>query len=155
MVRALAADLLGGHVVDCPHHDVAAGQLRGDEPRQPEVHQLHRPGVRDEDVGRLDVAVNHAVSVGVLQSFANLAGHLQLAAQAHSCRVGHPRREILAGEVLHGQIGLPLVLAEVVDRHDVLVRQLSGGAGFAKEPLAAFLVCLELGGNDLDRDDPL
>ncbi len=90
-----------------------------------------------------------------VESFANLAGDVQLAAEAHSRRVGHPRREVLAGEVLHGQIRLSLVLAEVVDRDNVLVRQLPGGAGFAKEPLAAFLVGVNRSGDDLDRDDPL
>ena len=58
-------------------------------------------------------------------------------------------------QVLHGEIGLPLVLAEVVDRDDVLVRELTGGAGFAKESLAKFGVLVDRRGDDLDRDDPL
>ena len=155
MVGALPSDLLGRHVVDRAHHDVAAGQLRTDEAGEPEVHQLHRPGLGHEDVARFDVAVNHAVAMRVLQPLADLAGYFQLAAQAHARRVRHPRRQILAREVLHGEVGLSVVLAEVMDRDDVLVRELAGGAGLAEEPFAALGVLFDGRRDHLDRDDPL
>jgi len=47
------------------------------------------------------------------------------------------------------------VLAKVVDRDDVLVRQLARGSGLTEEPLAAFSVFFDRRRDHLDGDDPL
>ena len=78
MVGLLAAQLFGRHVVDRANHHVAARHLRGDESRQAEIEDLGLPVVGDEDIGRLDVAVNHAGRVRVRETFAHHQGNLQL-----------------------------------------------------------------------------
>ena len=65
---------------------------------------------------------------------------------------GEPVLQILAAQELHGEVGLPLVLAEVVDGDDVPVRQLTGGARLAEEALAQLGVGLDGGRDDLQRD---
>ena len=60
--------------------------------------------------------------------------------------------QVLAAQVLHREVGLPLVLAEVVDGDDVPVRQLAGGASLAEEALAQLGVGLDRGADDLQRD---
>ena len=75
--------------------------------------------------------------------------------QAHFLGPSQPPLEILPFEVLHRQVRLPLVLAEIVDGDDVLVRQLTGGASLAKEPLAHLRVRFDRARDDLDRDDAL
>jgi hypothetical protein len=44
--------------------------------------------------------------------------------------------EIDALHVLHGDVGLPRVLADVVDGDDVGMAEAAGGLGFAQEPHA-------------------
>ena len=82
--------------------------------------------------------MDHAMGMRELEPFADFRRHFQLAAEAHLLRVGHPGRQVLPGEELHREVGLALVLSEVVNRDDVLVRQLAGGPGLAEEPLARF-----------------
>ena len=58
----------------------------------------------------------------------------------------------LAGHELEGEKELPLVLADLVERRDVRVRERRRRSGFAKEPLAAIGIAGQLGGHHLDRD---
>ncbi len=61
--------------------------------------------------------------------------------------------EVAPLEVLHRQVRRAVLLAQVVDRDDVAVRQLRGGPGLAEEPLAMVGVAVELAGDDFDGDD--
>lgn len=54
--------------------------------RDPEVEQLHRAGVRHENVRGLDVAVNHRVSVSVLDGGADRGEQLEAAVQRGTAR---------------------------------------------------------------------
>ena len=71
------------------------------------------------------------------------------------CGAAIRAEQILSLEVLHREIRLALVLAEVVDRDDVLVRELAGGARLAEESLAELGVLIDRRRDDLDGDDPL
>jgi len=63
---------------------------------------------------------------------------------------GHPLRERLAGDQVHGEVGPPVVLAEGVDPDDVLVLEPARGLGLDGEALAG----LRAGpaGDDLQGD---
>ena len=70
--RVLA--LLGRHVKRCPHGGAGQGQIEiagadvtVQELDQTEVRQFDRSIFRKENVGRFEIAVNHALLVGVLQ----------------------------------------------------------------------------------------
>jgi hypothetical protein len=145
--------LLGRHVVDGAHHHVAASELRRHQSRQSEIQYLHHAGISDEDVGRLDVAVDDAVQVREVESLADFDRDVDAPTQAHSLRRLHPREEILPLEILHREVGLTLVFAEVVDRNDVLVRELTGRSRLAEEAFAELLVLVDRRRDYLDRDD--
>ena len=127
------------------------GELRRHEPRQAEVEDLDRAALGDEDVRRLDVAMDDAAAVGVLEALADLDREIDFPRQAHLLGPRSRRCRSSPSQVLHRQVGLPLVLAEIVDRDDVLVRQLTGGARLAKEALAHLRVRFDGARDDLDR----
>ena len=91
----------------------------------------------DEDIGRLQIAVQDALFVRVLHGAADggeIAG-----------RVARPQRTAReqSGQRLplnqsHTEICLSLMLAGVVDGHDVRVYQMSGGLRFAAEARQIF-----------------
>ena len=60
--------------------------------------------------------------------------------------------ERVAGQVLHDDVGEPVDLADVVDRHDVRVGELREGLGLADEQLAQALIAGGLRVQDLDGD---
>ncbi len=155
VIRALAADLFGRHVVDGAHHHVAVRQLRRHEPRQPEVEQLYAPVIGDEDIRGLDVAMDHVVRVRELEPLADLDRQIELVCQAQPIVAGHPALEILAVEILHREVGEALVLTEIVNGDDVAVGKLPGGARLAEEPLAEIRVLVDRSRDELDRDDAL
>ena len=74
-VELIALHLLGAHVVRRADDEARLGHpfLRLGHPRDAEVHQLHLALVVDEDVLRLDVAVDDPLLVRGLQPAANLA----------------------------------------------------------------------------------
>ena len=74
----LALDLLRGHVVGGPHDVSGAGHGGRCQAGHPEVHDLHRVVLEDEDVGGLDVTVNDAGLVGVVEAGQDLDDDLDL-----------------------------------------------------------------------------
>ena len=67
----------------------------------------------------------------------------------------HARLERLALDVLHRDVRLAVVFAEVEDRDDVLVREPAGGTRLTEEALAVLGLIHQLGRDDLDGDVPL
>jgi hypothetical protein len=131
----LAAHLLRRHVVDRAHHRLAAGERRRHEARQPEIENPDFVVLGDEHVGGLDVPMDHAVAVRVLDAVAHLAHHVHRTAHGETA-AADMRLQAGAAQVLHGEVGLPLLFAQVVDDDDVAVRQLSRCARLTEEPLA-------------------
>ena len=74
-VDRLALDLLGGHVLGRAHHEARLGEVGvlgrlGDA----EVGHLHPPVAGEQDVGRLDVAVDEPGPVGGVERLGDLGG---------------------------------------------------------------------------------
>ena len=109
------------------------GQHLGQAP----VHDLDLAERADHDVGRLQVAVDDAVGVGVADRLADLLEHRQEPA-AVGRRVGPPSEQVVEGlalDELHRQ-ERPAVgqRADLVDRRDAGVLQLAGDPGLVEEP---------------------
>ena len=68
VVDLLALDLLGRHVVGRAEELPLLGEVRAVEPGDAEVGDLHLVVGGDQDVRRLDVAVDHPVGVGVVEA---------------------------------------------------------------------------------------
>ena len=69
--------------------------------------------------------------------------------------VGEERGEIPPRHEGHDEIGDPLALADVVNRHDVRMRELRRGLRLTREAPADGWIVGQLGGQYLDRDDPV
>ena len=166
VVDLLAERLLRAHVGHGAHDEpglrpglrldpaVERGRALQGLAREAEVEELHLPVRRDHGVGGLDVAVDDAARVGLLQR----RGHLlpEVDDPVHVERAAREKlAQVLALDVLHGDEVRPLVDADVVDVRDVRVVEGRSGARLALEPLAVDLVDGQLRREHLDRDGPL
>ena len=109
---------------------------------QAEVGDPDGPLVVEQQVRRLDVAVDDPLGMGVGQRLGDLdADPRRLAVVEPGRRARRLPAALLqhgvepaAGDVLHDVEMPPLLLADAEDRHDVGVVQPSGGPGLAAEP---------------------
>ena len=130
-VGLLPLEHLRGEVLGGAHDEAGLGLRRGeplDGTGNAEVHELGVAGGLQDHVLGLDVAVQHAHGMGGAETRAELLG------QAQARRIGQPARLVQhvaqghAADVLHGDVGHAVDLAEVVGAQDVgmgdLARQL-------------------------------
>ncbi len=162
-VERLVPELLGRHVGHLPLERANLGLVHliarlGDA----EVHDLHGPRSRQEDVVGADVPVHQAqrltgVGVGELvrvgEPLADGGDELRAVGQwqrpAHRMGPAHQRAEVGAIDVLHGQEVHAVRLAEIEDLDDVGMVELGGESGLGQEHLD------ELGLVDQMREDLL
>ena len=124
----------------------------------------HRPGdaevghervsALEEDVLRLDVAMDDAALVGVLQRLGGLAGDAKRVVQRQLLLPVEPVPERLALDERHDVVEQAFGLSRVVQAEDVGVLEGGGDADFAEEAVAAERGG-ELGAEHLDGDRPL
>ena len=128
--------LLGRHVVGRAHDVAGAGHGGGGEPGHPEVHDLHRLVLIDEDVRGLDVAVHDALLVRVGEAQEHRGDHRDLALYVQGGLATHGLLEVLAFQELHRYVRRAVrVVIEVEDHHHVGMGHLRHGLGFAFEAL--------------------
>jgi hypothetical protein len=102
--------------------------------RQPEVEEL-RAGLRKHHIARLQIAVNDAGAMGLVECRRDLDRDSDsLIDGERSTRDSIGERRTI--EVFHDQEGRTLVLADVEERADVRMREPRDGAGLAIEPFA-------------------
>ena len=132
--RGLAARLLRAEVVDRAHRRAGERQLRlVERARDPEVGDLDPPVAADEDVRRLDVAVDDAADVRGLEGLRRLGRDAGGLARGERPVAAQDRREVLPLDDLHDEIRPGLALAEVEHGHDVRVVEGRGRAGLVAE----------------------
>ncbi len=120
---------------------------------QAEVQQLGA-GARQHDVGRLEIAMDHAVAMRPVERIGDLGAVADdLVRRQRPARQAAGQR--LAFEVLHDEEGDAVLLADVVEHADVRVVQGRDRAGLAVEPLTQLRVVREDGREDLDGDRPV
>jgi hypothetical protein len=101
-----------------------------------------------QDVGRLEVAVNHAALVRVVDGLSHLHHERGRLAQREGS-AGQALGQALPFDEAHGEIMLPLMLADLVDRHDPRMVQVGRRLGLDGEPANGDLV------GELTRQDHL
>ncbi len=94
--------------------------------------------------------MDHAQRVGVAQGLGQLDADLEHHLDAEAL-LGHQGVERAAVEQLHGDVGITVGHADVVDGDDVGVRERAGGLGLAQEAGGVFAVRAQLGLEHLDR----
>ena len=158
-VDRVAEDLLGRHVARRSHDEAGSRELSarvgardglaGRLVREAEVDES--PAVRgEEEVRRLHVAVDDARVVQRGEGLEQVEGQRDRLFGGQRPAL-QPRRQGLAGEQLHDDVGLGVVLADLVDRAEVRVAHPGGGPRLAQEAAARRVVgALQ----DLERDVP-
>ncbi|CAM5409857.1 hypothetical protein SANTM175S_09128 [Streptomyces antimycoticus] len=143
MVDRAARDLLGRHVsAGCPW-DAGAGEPGGEadvmaEAGDAEVAELHGAVGEPHDVGRLQIAVDHALVMGVSEGRGDLLRDVQHLGdrQRAALVVLQQLAEVTALQQLHDQVQRALVLAEVMHHRDPAVLQRGGHPRLQAEALA-------------------
>ena len=153
------AQLLGRHVAGRAHHcvgarqrEVGTGRCLGD----PEVDDLDQrnavgaPG--DEQVGRLEVAVDDLRGVGLGEPEACLHHIVRGDRRRERAVRGEHAREVTALEQLHHEVRRIVEHADVGHAADMLAAQLRRRSGFAQKALDDRVVVGDLGQQELERD---
>ncbi len=160
-VDAAADHLLGRHVAERAEDDplrrmrdgrAVGGHLRTLEPlqREAEVQNLHRAVRRQEDVLRLQVAMDHAARVRGRQAVGDGGGDPNgLAPRADALR--DPRTQRLAFEQLHHRDGHAVDHGELVNGQDARMRQRRDCAGLDLEAPPHLGIGGDMIGHDLER----
>ena len=147
--------LLGRHVVRRAHGLLRAserhiGRRRAEQLRESEVRDLHAAAPVDEDVLRLDVAVDDALVVRVLQRVAHLAHDAERLLRLDLARAHH-LPQVRAVDVLHHEVVQAACDARVVDVDDRRVVEARQRAPLAREALREGRVARRIGWQHLDR----
>ena len=145
-----AARLLGGEVLRGAHDRARLRHLRRAGARDAEVRHLQP--LADEDVVRLDVAVDDPVPVCEAERLEDLVGVRERLRDRKRAARHDELLEAPALDHLHRDVVGALGLAAVVDRDDVRVRQGRGRLGLAAEALDEEIVVRVALVQDLDRD---
>ena len=123
--------------------------------RGAEIRDLDVGVLRQQDVGRLDVAMDHAVSVRVVERLAALEDDLDDLVDRQQIVDLGVLLERAALDVLHDDVAAFLVGHRVEDGRDVRMRQLAGERSLGQEQLAealaVLLVAQHLALHHLDR----
>ena len=120
--------------------------------RQTEVENFGVSALGDENVGRLDVAMNNALGVGGVERIGDFDAQGENRFQFH----GAGADQVLERDAVkkfHDQKGAAVFLADVVDRADVGMVERRGGLGLAAEALERLTVLRQIFRQELQRDE--
>ncbi len=120
--------------------------------REAEIHDLGPSARRDHDVGGLDVAVDHALLVGLLEARRDLERDFDRLVYLERPR-GERFLEAPSLDERHRDERRALGLSDLMDGADIRVVESRRGAGLLDETGFRFRVALELGGKELQGDD--
>ncbi len=137
-VDLLAHELLGAHVERRADERPLLRQCRIGHVSDAEVGQLDRRIPGHHDIGRLDIAVDHAVVMGASQGLADVRADCGSGFRREIAPVLDQVPQVAALEEFHCDIGDAFFLARVVDRNDIGMVQGARGARLAQEPFHHF-----------------
>ncbi len=157
VVRLVAARLLGRHVGERADLRAGARDLRrgAAELGDPEVEDVGPRGGVDEDVLGLQVAVDDALLVRVLDGARHVAERLERPVEREPVLPGEPPLEGQPLDELHGYVVLPLDLAGLEDGDDARMAEPRDGLRLSPEALEARRVRRAVVADGLEREEPL
>ncbi len=156
-LMGLAARLFGRHVGRRSQHLAIERQRRlvGLALGQTEIHQV-RPLLRVEhDVGGLDVAVDHALAMGVAKCVGHLGDQLGGPAHVERSRAKTVRQRHALDKLFDEKAGAFLGLPGVVERDDAGVLKVGGAARLSGKPIDLIPARELPGAQDLDGHQPV
>ena len=110
------------------------------------------PAVGDENICRLNVAMHDALGMGRIERVGDLDGNRHQRLELERLVADHVFQS-LAFEVLHGDVGAPIVLAYVIDSEDVRVIQTGSSLRLAAETAEQVRVGGDVFGKELEGDE--
>ena len=116
------------------------------------VQQLGLVVLLHDHIGRLDIAVDDVIAVGVTQGQANLLDHGQFGGYREIAIGLNDPLQRFTGDELHDDIRKPVLLAHVVHNNNVRMHQRPGLCRLPVESPQHFLVLDETFGEGLDRN---
>ncbi len=144
--------LLGGHEFRRSQHAAHPRETRvAEQVRDAEVGKLQHPFLGQQQVARLDVAMDHAAVVGVPQRPSNgdaELGHLAPGKDATPAKLFF---QAASGHEFHGIEDLLLIFAKTENLYDVGMIQLSQRLDLGLETVAEVGLLGHLGGQQFDR----
>ncbi len=148
-----AGDLFGADVLGGPedHPGRRDPDSRVRCARDPEIDHPHVPAPIDEDVGRLDVAMDDAALVCGLQRTSHIDDDAERDVERHPSVALEEVLQVLPVHELHDDEVGALIRTGVVDRRDVRVVQRGRGTRFLAEPRDEFGIGCEARAEHLYR----
>ena len=134
-IDAAALELLRRHVVGRAQHHAGLGHRDVADARDAEIENLDHALAIGHHVGGFDVAVDDAFVVRVVEAAGHLLDDLELAPHRNRDAVVDLLRERDPLDVLHHDVGLTFVLAEVENGDDVAVGEVADRLRFLDEPI--------------------
>ena len=119
---------------------------------QTEVQDLGLPALGDKDIGRLDVAVHNSAGVGGIERVGDLDSQIEQLFNLERTALDLVF-EGYAVQILHGDEGLPVLLADVVNGADIGMVQGRGRLRFALEAAEGLRIFGYIFGKELQRDE--
>ena len=149
MIGRLGVALLGAHVVRRAEHLAgachAAPRLEG-LLGEPEVDDLDRPFLGEEQVGRFDVAVHDPGRMRGLEAAAGVGGGGGGLQRGEDAAARQPLLHRAPGDELHRQVVLAVLLTDLVDRGRVGVLEARRRLRLGQEAIEVGRVGRELDG---------
>ena len=153
---ARVAGLFGADVVERAQGHPALGQAvvatAFETAGQAHVDELRPALGRDDDVRRLDVAMDDPALGGVHQGAGDLQREVDRLADRERTVALDPLADRRAFDVLEGDVVIPIVVADRVDPGDILVVESGRGAALLIESLDNLRIARLLGRKDLQGD---
>ena len=153
MIGRFAKRLLWRHVLRRPGKKARTCHTRADFEHVGESKIADADSIRavEEDVGRLDVSMDHAVRVRIVERACDGSQQAHDLAGVETA-VFEERADRPTGEKSHAHPRDSIVDAAGIDRHDVRVLESGNDPGFPFEPLRESHVVQELGRQHFERD---
>ena len=120
---------------------------------QSEVQDLGVAAWADEDVGGLDIAVNDACAVRRIQRVGDFDAERQHRVHVQTAMAGDALLQRAALQILHGDEGAAVLLADVMNGADVGMIQGGRGSSLALEPAQRLPVASQVVRQELERHE--
>ena len=143
--------MLGGHVQGSAGGGASPSQADILRQRfgQAQIGQLDHAAARQQDIVRLDVAMDQALLVSIFQGAGASQDDVQGVAHFELAQLVEPLLQAAGFPVLHGHVLVAVVLRHAVTMKDVGMVQLGHEASFALETLDEGLVADQVFGQNL------
>ncbi len=135
-IHSVPLHLLRRHVVRSAHHDSALRHLLRKNFGNAEVGDFGEGAFVDQDIGGLDIAVNDAFFVGVVEREGDLAQNGKHALGKQGLRAVQDLFKRRTIDELHEDIGQAVLFGNIVDGDDIGMGEDAGRLGLAEQALA-------------------